>query len=191
MKNLVVLFTLLIPSISVATGSEYKRLTDYSDTLYGLIYDYISTNSTGSRQDVAMFINSPATNTVFSDAQRSGYSRQKLLFESYQNAFGTKNPNDAIIGGLHDVLEKENAMNNAVVYGSFANMGVTATMLLFLARQAYVYFRFDRPTLNFYRTHDHAYLRTTTGSLYAPLGSGSNSSSIATSNPLIPEPVFQ
>lgn len=174
----------------VSVQAEYKRLTDYDDILYSLINEYVTTNSTNSSADVVTYINSSATDTVFSDAKNAGYSRKQLIFAVYQSSFGVANPNKVIIDALHDVNAKENMMSDAVLYGSFANMGITFLSLMGLARFFWLYFRTDRKVLNYYRQNAHRY--QTGNGTNTNINTGS-ASSIATnpSSPLVPEPWFQ
>lgn len=140
--------------------SDYKTLHQHGTILYNLIHDYVETNSTQSAQDVTTYINSSATDAVFSDALVSGYSRDKIVFEAYQQSFVTGTSSDVIINGLHDAVTKNETINKAVFYGTFATMGATSLVIMGVARMAWVYFRFDRPALNFFKTHDQGYLQT-------------------------------
>lgn len=152
------LFLLLLVA-TVTINAEYKRLTDYGDTFYNLITDYVQTNSTSSSSDILNFINSTNTATVFSDAKTSGYSRYQLIFEVYQNAFGDKNPNQAIIQALHDAVEKENKMNQAVFYATWSCVGWSGVSLIYMVRSTYRYLKRDNPLLTFYEKNDQRWLQ--------------------------------
>jgi hypothetical protein len=171
-------------------ANDYKKLDDFSAVLLSLIQDYVHTNSAQSSSDIVDYINSSATSTVFSDAKNSGYTRFQLLFQTYQLSFVSNATDGNIIQALHDVLIKDSVLNDTVYYGSLSTIGIMIPMITLIIRHAYLYFRFDRPTLNFYRSHDQTYIRSTRGaSGYEPLDTSEPQNSIAT-NPqlLIPEP---
>jgi hypothetical protein len=157
--NLNRLFLLLLIMPVLAYCTEYKRLTDYGDTFYNLITEYVQTNSTSSSSDILNFINSSNTATVFSDAKTSGYGRYQIIFEVYQNSFNDTNKNQAIIQALHDALQKENQMNQAVFYATWSCVGWSGISLIYMVRSTYRYLKRDNPLLTFYEQNDQRWLQ--------------------------------
>lgn len=149
---------LILSSIS-SVRAEYKKLSAFSDTFYNLITEYVHTNSTSSSSDVINFINSTSTTTVFSDAKNSGYSRYQLLFETYQSSFTYSNNNQAITQALHDAVEKENKMNQAVFYATWSCVGWSGVSLIYMVRSTYRYLKRDNPLLTFYEKNDQRWLQ--------------------------------
>ncbi len=173
--------SMLILSSVRSVSAEYKKLSDFGQTLYKLAEEYVQNNSTTSSQDVVNYLNSDATKTVFSDALNSGYPKDKVLFEAYQASFGVNPQVEAIVNGLHDVIKSHNTLTDALYYSSWANVGVTGTMMLGLIRWVYVYVRFDKPVLRWIRSQrSNNSLRFTTG--------GTNTNTHDPNAPLVPEP---
>ena len=169
---------------SMLLGAEYKKLQAYADTLYNLLAEYVQTNSTSSATDVLTYLNSNATATVFSDAKNSGYSRKQVILEAYQESFIVGMPNQAIIGGLHDALARENAVDAAFWYSAWTSMGLLVPTIGVLIRNTYIYYRHDHKVIEHYRSNAHRY---STGGSTSHIGTNS---SLTTISPLIPEPFF-
>jgi hypothetical protein len=157
MKRLI----LLLLVVSFTVQADYKLLTDYQNTLYQLITDYVDTNKTNSSTAVLEFIYSADTKTVFADALAAGYTRREVLLGVYQGSF-LNHPNKVIIKALHDAVVKENVNADAAYYGSFVTMGTLGALILGLTRHFWVYFKHDRPALLYYKAHSHDYLRAST-----------------------------
>jgi hypothetical protein len=153
MKRLVylLLFTCFV------SHADYKRLTDYQNILYQLIDTYVTENATNSSAAVLEFIYSPATKTVFKDAHDSGYTRKDLVFGTYQSSFGVAKPNRIIIKALHDAVAKENVSYDAAFYSSFITLGSVSALLLGLTRYFWIYFKYDKPAIEYYRANHHKY----------------------------------
>jgi hypothetical protein len=137
--------------------ADYKRLTDYQNILYQLIDTYVTENATNSSAAVLEFIYSSDTKTVFKDAHDSGYTRKDLVFGTYQSSFGVAKPNPIIIKALHDAVAKENVSYDAAFYSSFVTLGSLSALLLGLTRYFWVYFKYDKPAIEYYRTNHHRY----------------------------------
>ena len=140
---------------------EYKKIDAFGDTLCNLIMEYIKNNSASTSQDIINFVNSDATATVFSDAKNSGYERDKVLYQAYQASFSIESVPEYMIDGLHDVLKTEEIKKNIIYYSMLTNMGATLAIIMALLRHFYVYMRFDRPALNFYKSNNRDYLNST------------------------------
>ena len=188
------LFIILLLCIFTRLHADYKLLTDYQNTLYQLILDYVQANETSSSPAVLEFIYSADTKTVFSDALVAGYSRREVILGTYQGSF-MNHPNKVIIQALHDAVLRENMAHDASFYGSFVTMVVSVITVLVLARYFYTYFKYDRKALNYYRANHGNYLMkgddprntiTSTG-----IATNTNRSSIETTPFVeVPEPFF-
>lgn len=142
-----VLLLLLCVHTSIPLASQYKPLSAYADILYALIDKYVNTHSTTNSKNVVNFINSDDTKTTFGDAKAAAYTRETLLFATYQKALVQSEPLDVIIEGLHDVIAQEQIKHDAVFYGTFTTMAVTFLMILYQLRSAWVYYKYDNPLL--------------------------------------------
>ncbi len=170
------LFIVFLLCIFTRVHADYKLLTDYQNTLYQLIQDYVATNSTSSSPAVLKFIYSDDTHTVFNDALAAGYSRREVIMGTYQGSF-LNHPNKVIIQALHDAVLKENMAHDAAFYGSFVAMGVTGLTSIVLGRYFWTYFKYDRRALNYYRANHSRYITST----------HPTATQIDTNSPLIPD----
>lgn len=185
--NKFILMTLVAVS---SVQAEYKLLTDYQNTLYQLIQDYVATNSTNSSDAVLKFIYSDDTHVVFNDALAAGYSRREVIMGTYQGSF-LNHPNKVIIQALHDAVLKENVAHDAAYYGSFVALGIGGLTTLVLSRYFWTYFKYDRRALNYYRANHHRYRVIGGGTATNPTA---DIDTLRDTNPLVPEvpdPFFQ
>jgi len=141
--------------------AEYQSLSSYGQTLYNIIDDFVSTNSTQNSGDVTAFVQSEITQAVFSDAQISGYPKDKVIFETYQRSFVTIPRQDVIIIGLHDLINQGQGWANVQFYGTFVNMGMILSVIVYMVRTAWVYYKHDRPLLDTYRNTFRGTINTT------------------------------
>lgn len=130
-------------------ADQYKKLSDYGTSLYNIVLDYAQTHSTHNAENITNFVDSDSTKVIFADAKKGGYSRSQVVFEAYQKSFDSPSEYyDVLVEGLHDAMVRDNMWSDASFYGVFANMGITGLLLLYIIRQAFVYFKYERPLLD-------------------------------------------
>jgi hypothetical protein len=168
---------------------EYSKLQVYGDTMCNLLIDFVKNNDGQTSSDVLNYVKSSATQTVFNDGKKSGYDRTQILFESYQTSF-TINPQvEIIIDGLHDALEEEKKNGTIIWYVNLAGTGLSSCLMMYLVGFSYVYFKKDRPAVNYYKANAHRYY--TNNPQLTVNNPGINTNPIDTNTPLlVPEPFF-
>lgn len=185
MKTYGLMFILLV---SVSVRADYRRLTDYAQEFYARVATYVQENPTVSSADILSFINSSLDQAEFTDAKSSGYTREQLIFSTYQNSFGADNANPLIINALHDAYTKEKEPSKIAQYVSWITTGASGISLMYLAGFSYMYFKRDRKAINHYRNNAHAFVNQLRVNTNLP---STNTNASTETNPLIPEPFFQ
>lgn len=173
----------LLLIVSSIIKADYSPLKVYGDTLCNIIMEYVQKNDGQTSSDVLNFINSPATDTVFSDGKKSGYEREEVLLTGYQTSFTINPPVTIIIDGLHDALEQERAKIPVTKYIGWATTGASSALLLYMGGFSWLYFKKDRPAINFYKSNHHRY---TTGNPTLSVNTNTNS----TTPLIVAEPWF-
>jgi hypothetical protein len=154
-----------------------------------LLIDIVHNNDGQTSSDVLNYINSSATDTVFADGKKSGYSREQVLFCGYQTSFTINPPVSIIIDGLHDALEKEKGNATIVWYANLVGTGLSSCLMMYLVGFSYVYFKKDRPALNFYKANAHRYM-TGNPTLTVNTNTNMNTNTNSGTPLLVPEPFF-
>lgn len=175
MENKIILLFLIL-SFSIF-AVEYRTLQQHGETLRNLLAQYVTDNNSQSSTDVLGYLNSQATKTIFTDALASGYSKEKVVFEAYQQSFANDKPIDIIITALHDEVQKSNQINNALSITSWAAGGVSLVSILYMIRSVYFFVRYEKPVME-YVSRSQPYVQFRRGD------------PVSVNTPLVPEPSF-
>lgn len=172
-------FWLLLCFFSSLSGlkQEYKTLQAYGDTLFNLISDFVTTNSTSVSSDVTTFIGSDMTRTVFADGLTAGYTKIQILFTCYQTALTSKTVPDSVAEGIHDAMQQELIPQKIQTYGLYTNMGATGALIIYAIIQTYRYIRYDKRLLDSLRGGTSPFHQINTTGPFGPLFKTPNSDS--------------